>query len=572
MAIAILLASSFKHCIALGIILTLVPFYGLSLGASPLDIGILMSLCPLMKCFAPIVWGNVGDRFGYRTALLCNFTSVTLCYIAFNWVSTLSMLFVIQILLGAALSARSLMQSYIVERTENEERTRNLGFVEATGALGHVIGAAIVGVLVGGNPSNLNFHPPILAAIAISGANVGLASIALPRSTPSILPSTDKSHFSPQQFFFDVKKNLQRPLIGKVMILVFITFFTINGAIAMFAPWCQTRFGWGPQEFSYCIAFYFFAIAAMQMSLTGWLARWLGEVRLLLLGEIALTLGLFFLSFSTTVPQFIYTLLFLVFGHATCIIAFASLLSQLCGVQQQGKTLGLAISVLNFAGFLGSIGAGFLFDVLGENWHYWMGAALESIGTVFCWREINPSRFSNLMSDRRHQKLMHLFDIFDRNKNGAIERQDFQQAGQSLAELRGLQPRTFEYDRLQASLMGLWEILRRLADRDGDRQIDRQEWLSYLERDVDDDFINLFINIIDTNRDGCLTLDELETFYQAYNINTDEIEKVFHILDVNQNHYISDVEWREIFSQFLYSHDVQARGNWMFGTSLPKQL
>ncbi|MEM8639292.1 MAG: hypothetical protein AAGG51_10815 [Cyanobacteria bacterium P01_G01_bin.54] len=41
---------------------------------------------------------------------------------------------------------------------------------------------------------------------------------------------------------------------------------------------------------------------------------------------------------------------------------------------------------------------------------------------------------------------------------------------------------------------------------------------------------------------------------------------------INNKRYISEAEWREIFAQFLYSHDLQARGNWLFGVGLPQQL
>ena len=193
---------------------------------------------------------------------------------------------------------------------------------------------------------------------------------------------------------------------------------------------------------------------------------------------------------------------------------------------------------------------------------------LKSVG----FRTRMKTRGGRAIIRRRRRKLLHLFELLDQNQNGTIERQDFQQAGQKLAKLRGWRPGTSEYDVLQTYFIGFSEMLQQLADRDGNQQIDRMEWLHWLEKDVDYDFATLFLTLIDTNQDGQVTMAELSTFYQAYGIQTQDLEEVFHTLDLNQDGHISQEEFETLFGQFLYSDDIQSPGNWIFGVHLPKQL
>lgn len=51
-----------------------------------------------------------------------------------------------------------------------------------------------------------------------------------------------------------------------------------------------------------------------------------------------------------------------------------------------------------------------------------------------------------------------------------------------------------------------------------------------------------------------------------------DLEEVFYNLDLNQDGHISQEEFRILFTQFLYSDDIQAPGNWIFGSLIPNVL
>lgn len=570
--LTILLASVLMDFMGIGIIIPLLPFLAKSLGASALEIGLLFGTFFFISIFTPSLWGNLSDRIGRRPALLFNVAGTTLSFLWLSFSNALWMLFLARILAGATSASIVIAQSYVTELTTIENRTKTLGFLEATAGIGFVIGPVIGGLLMGSDPNNPNFRLPGLAAAAAGVLTFSFGFITLPRSDKKIVRSVSQSHRSFRQFISNFKQPFQRSLVGVLLAVVFFVAFASMGTQSIFALWCEQQFGWGPQQFGYFIIFYCLLVALFQIGLVGPLTHWLGEVKLLFWSLMATAVGLLLIPFATTVPQLIGTIPLIIFSTATSNPALVSLLSRLAGAKQQGKTLGLMQSAAGLGCAVGAVGAGLIYDTLGVNWPFWVASGLMVIATTIAWLKITQSRLSAVMRRRRQQKSMHLFELLDQDNNGILELQDFQRAAQDLAKLRGWRPETAEYEVLQTSFIGFGTMLQKLADRDNNQQIDRDEWAQCLEEYVDYDFGNLFLQVMDTNQDGQVAVEELRSFYQAYGIQIEELDEAFHTLDLNRDGHLSEEEFTKIFAQFLYSDDVQAPGNWIFGTTLPQKL
>lgn len=566
-------ASVFIDYMGIGLVVPLLPFYGKSFGASALEVGVLFGIYFLLGIVAPSIWGSLSDRIGRRPALLFNIAGTALSYLWLGLANSLWMLFVARILAGASGASIVIAQSYVSDLTTTENRRKALSFIKAASVIGLAIGPAIGGFLLGGDPTQPNFRLPGLVAAVASGLIFGLAVMALPRGVRRTHTVSTKIPTSLRQALTEVNQVIRRPLMGTLLSMVFLAMVAFTGIQAIFALWCEQRFGWGPQQFSYFVIYYCLCVVTLQVTLTSSLSRRFGDVGLLLFSLIVGSCGLFVVPFSQTLPQF----LILVFATATEALFHtgrATLVTQLAGVNQQGKTLGLMQSVIGLSQFLGALLAGYLFGAFGINWPYWVGSILMIVATVICWQRLTQSSLSMVLRQRRRQKLMHLFNLLDRDQSGIIERQDLQQIGQDLAKLRNWLPDTVQYQGLQTAFMELSDFLQTLADRDGNQQIDQIEWLHCLEqpRRVDNELAHHFLRIIDANQDNQVTLEELNIFYQALENNTLVLKETFDTLDLNQDGYLSQTEFEVIFAQFLYSDDVQAPGNWMFGASLPLKL
>ena len=84
--------------------------------------------------------------------------------------------------------------------------------------------------------------------------------------------------------------------------------------------------------------------------------------------------------------------------------ALTSLVSQLAGAKQQGKTLGLMQSTAALAGFMGAVWVGFAFDALGANWPLWINGSLLIISVTWGWHHVSPAQLSAVMT-QRHQSI-----------------------------------------------------------------------------------------------------------------------------------------------------------------------
>ncbi|MEO1623138.1 MAG: MFS transporter, partial [Cyanobacteria bacterium J06632_3] len=525
-------------------------------------------------------------------ALLLNLVGTTLSYLILGSATSLWMLFISRLLAGLSSASVVIAQAYVTDLTPPEQRARLLSLIEAAVGIGFIFGPVVGTLLLGSDPNRPNFQRPGMVAAIASLLTLLITFFSLPRLQSSRLkirrpPASNRAAERPpsslssiMQMAQSVNKTFQRPLVGPIMVWVFITMFVSVGVQVIFPLWCAERFGWGAKQYGYLVVIFSVLTATAQICLTGRLVNKFGERNLALLSIISAALGVFLMSLSTTVLQFSGAVIFSIFAQATCAPALTSLVSQLAGAKQQGKTLGLMQSVSALAGFAGAIWVGFVFDAFGENWPLWINGGLLVISVAWGWRQVSSMRLFTVIEQHRQHKLDYLFNILDQDGNGAIELIDFQQAGQRLAAVNQWLAGSAEYAAVHRSFTDFGQALQHLVDGDCDGKISRTDWQQFFQRNAmesgDRTFYNTFtrkfLNLIDTSQNGRISTEDLRRFYQAYSIPTDDIEAVFHNLDFDQYGYLSKAKFSEQLIQFICSHDIQAAGTWLFGSRLPKQL
>ena len=180
------------------------------------------------------------------------------------------------------------------------------------------------------------------------------------------------------------------------------------------------------------------------------------------------------------------------------------------------------------------------------------------------------------LTKMQRRKLHCMFQVYDLDGNGYLEKPDFERLAKSLAELRGWKPGDPGYARLQAVFVeNIWGHLLEYGDKKKDQRIMMKEWLAYhdnmlaSEERYQSDVaprVAMILEALDTNDDGRYTLDDFERFYAAYGIDTSEAASAFQQLDRNGDGQLSRDELEPLWSEFYFSEDPAAPGNYIFGT------
>ncbi len=178
-----------------------------------------------------------------------------------------------------------------------------------------------------------------------------------------------------------------------------------------------------------------------------------------------------------------------------------------------------------------------------------------------------------MLSELRQRKLTRFFHILDRNKDGVLSPEDFQQTLDKIIHLRGWTWDNPDYEELHFFWTGFSHRLQVWADRNADGKITLKEWLWYLEQMlylseapyVKQAIINMTLKAMDYSQDGKANSAEFQQFYQIYEIAEPEARQIFSKLDLNQDGFLDKDELIALFDEFLYSEKPEAEGNWFLG-------
>ncbi len=360
--LALIFATILLDFVGFSILIPVLPLYAEDLGASKIEVGLLLSLDSIgLVLFLPF-WGWVSDRIGRRPVILVCLLGTAAYFGLLAVARTIPEIYLARALGGFFGASIGTAQAYITDITTPEDRARGMGLIGAAFGLGFVLGNVIGGVLH-------EVHPkaPFYTTGAIALANFVAAFFLLPESRPShptigSLRGLGRALIpTPIQLFAGAHSNRTR----LYLYLFFHIFAAFSALEAMFPLWARERFGWGTLQIGLFLGYLGVVISATQGLLIGRLSQRYSEVPLVILG-LAFTGGAMMLLPAT---YSLGTLMIvggvLAFGNGIAFPTFTSLFSKVCGVDDAGEFLGHSQSMAQTGRALGP---------------YWGGWAMGSIG------------------------------------------------------------------------------------------------------------------------------------------------------------------------------------------------
>ncbi len=366
----ILMSIAFFDMVGALMIIPLLPFYATRMGASPIIYGLMVSCFSFAQLLTAPFWGRLSDRYGRRPVLLVALFASAIAYAIFAFADSIWLLVFSRLVQGAGGGTTGVVQAYVSDSVEPEDRAKALGWISAVTNAGVAIGPAIASLTV-----PLGAHAPGLIAAALLLVNMGWAYHSLPESSQIDKDAKPRERRSLRGALREMLAHPGAPV--SVLIWIYaggmMAFSAMTGVLALYLA---HAFGVTERTSGYFYTYVGVLSVVMRTLILGPVVKALGEVRTLRCGAAALVLGFALLPLPHTVWLFAIVVMLFPVGTALLFPPTSSLVSRFSAKAEMGQTLGLQQAFGGVSRMLGPTLAGIAFAKIGAAWPFWLSSAL----------------------------------------------------------------------------------------------------------------------------------------------------------------------------------------------------
>jgi len=349
---------TFTEVLGFTLVLPLIPFLGLELGLSPLQIGLIISVFSICQLFASPITGKLSDHFGRKPLFILSQISTFIGFILLGFATTAILLIVARLIDGLLGSNMTVSQAYISDITKPKYRTRVYGYSSGVFGAGLIFGPFIGGIL-----SRINYSVPMFFAAAITLISIALIILFLPETIPKradkislsfndIIPVDDVRHFVKTH---QIRNNLLMFFIYNVAFFLFIS------NISLLA---ETQFHATADQVSFYMVWMGVIRVCIQTVLIARILRFLGEKRALVTGIFSMIISMLTLAISSEYLVVFVPLIFLAYGTGVSRPLLTSKLTNSVTQKETGSILGVNNSLISVAQIITPIIGGFIIEYL----------------------------------------------------------------------------------------------------------------------------------------------------------------------------------------------------------------
>lgn len=376
----IIFLTVFIYLLGFGIVIPIIPIISTQFGASPFQIGLLMSIYSLMQFIFSPFWGQLSDKYGRRPILLTCLAGEVFSYLFFAQAKNIEMLFFARIMSGFFGASISTASAYISDITPANERSKGMALVGAAFGLGFLFGPAIGGGLTiwATHISTDPFFKTSFSAYWVSGLCFFTFLFAYKN-----LKETLKKELNPMpklSRFQALTKYFSLPTVGPLVFVFFLSSFAMSMMEATLVLFMKRKFGWGLTEVSFGFAYVGLMIVITQGLLVRRLIPKYGERNILRIGLILMSLGLSGIAAAQSLFAMALTQTLLALGIGFVNPATLGSISLLTQSNEQGAALGTTQSMASLGRIIGPAFGGALFGALNIESPFLMASALTLIG------------------------------------------------------------------------------------------------------------------------------------------------------------------------------------------------
>jgi multidrug resistance protein len=368
--------TAFVDMLGLAMIIPLLPFYATKLGASATIVGILIAAFSIAQLASAPIWGKFSDRYGRRPALLAGLLISAVAYVIFAYASTLWLLLLSRIVQGLGGGTIGVVQAYVADASDPNDRAKSLGWLSAATSFGAVVGPAIGSVLI-----HWGRHAPGIASAIFCVLVSVFAGIYLRESREATVTAEHEVvHQSGGSAIWSVLSRPREPAQRLIWIYAIAigafygTAPTLPLILANRLPVTETNVG-----------FFVMYLGGMgvfvRAGILGRMIEWLGEPRLTRLGLVLLAAGLALIAAVHSFPTLLVALTLMPLGTAFVFPCVTAMLSRVVPKRHRGLYMGVQHTFGGVSRVVFPLAAGVAMDHLGLGFPFVVAGVLV-LGTL----------------------------------------------------------------------------------------------------------------------------------------------------------------------------------------------
>ncbi len=343
------IAAVFAEFTCWKLIAPLLPLWATRFGASPLQVGLLVSAFAVAELGCAPLLGTVSDRFGRRPVLVASLGLSTASFTLIALAHSVPVLMLAQLLGGCGAAVVSVGQAAIADRTPAPQLAQAMAYLAGAIGVAYVAGPALA--------AGLSLRAPAVAlwaAAALAAANTIAAAALLPETHPG----GPRAHGPTVRW----RALLARPGMPALAAATLIFGSVIATAEAMLPLFTHAALGWAEAANGALFAYLGAVLVLMQFGVVGVAARRFGERPVLLGGLGVAGAGLLVLGVAGAAVTVLAGVGLVAAGAGVVIPLLPTLFCLTAPAGAHGAVLGLAQALMASARLIAPVAAGLVFD------------------------------------------------------------------------------------------------------------------------------------------------------------------------------------------------------------------
>lgn len=359
--------------IGFSVLIPILPLFAQRLGATPLEVALLLAIYALAQLLFSPLWGWVSDRVGRRPVLLVSLFGTVCSFVVLAFADSIAALYAARLLAGFFAATIGTAQAVVTDVTRPEGRARGMAVIGAAFGAGMIVGPMLGGIL-----SAFDEKLPFYAVAALAAANWALAFWRLPESRPPALSPLGSFEFwralvpTPLRLVAAVHERR----VGIYLYLFFHLFTAFAVLESLITLYVGARFGATMLDVGLLFAWIGLVLVLTQGVALRRLVRRLDEPRLVVLGLAAMGIGLALLPALPGFGWFYAAGAVIAFGNGIAIPAFTSLFSKACRAERAGELMGESQAMATTGRIVGPVCGGLLMQSVSPGAPFFVAGAM----------------------------------------------------------------------------------------------------------------------------------------------------------------------------------------------------